>query len=820
MSSRLFHEAFEKLREARNGGGVENPDTDTLVGATDSGPFYITCSLNHGPTFRDALRRNFHETPDNFVGLDGLQQFLESSLVSAPEDKHVLPRAPAGVLLDLSPREQHESHDGRSLAAEDWLSSFATSADAISDVLEVFGSLNDPFLAKRLGEVLWRGLQHGVDAQRIHDVDQVVRCLENAGSSSSDAQRVVRCLENAGNNSFLFREDEEPPADSCSTFFDRFLEGVFDRLEGSSDHVFGGRMIIITHNPWELVAIRKFIARHEEPGCRATQAMPEKSKRELYPLLGAGKNYAVRRIESNSKQLKPAQGQGPREGQIYVLEKVARRFTTAVDQHAAELSAKELRQDAGESVIEPPPTPSFEGSSTSTADDAASSPTDEETRTGNFVGLMSKTPSEAHSPSNSRLDAADAPRSPNNVEYLNFAIVARKGVLKSEGLSNSQMRGDPELAALTTQVNAIYRNQPSQMEKINQRSMDRIHVSVQLEEAIKFLSLVNPDGHYVDCTFGRGGHSKRILENLSGEGRVTGFDIDPVAVKVGKELERADNRFRVLHQPFGRLAKMDLDCSWGRRGAPGKSQPLSGVLLDLGVSSPQLDDRTRGFSAYNRKAGPLDLRMNQTVGVPCSEWLTTITAGQLAWVVKQTCYRLPSPLPERIAAAIVQYQRDNGPFQTTRELAKLLEEIALEEFAFSDPDFPGKSPGLAHIVFCALRIFLNQEVPQLKKALAGAFDKLGTGGRLVVICFTRWEMDVVRTFLREHEAPPSSSKSDASSISKKIPHEKLKELYPNIGSEFALRQVVPPQSPTAAELERNPRAKSTMYVLEKYRAEH
>ncbi|CAE8650805.1 unnamed protein product [Polarella glacialis] len=325
---------------------------------------------------------------------------------------------------------------------------------------------------------------------------------------------------------------------------------------------------------------------------------------------------------------------------------------------------------------------------------------------------------------------------------------------------------------------------------------------------------LGPDRLYVDCTFGRGGHTKHILSMLSASGLVKAFDIDPSAVQAGKVLEGHDGRFEILHAPFGDL---------GSR----VHEPIAGILLDLGVSSPQLDDARRGFSLKNKKDGPLDFRMNQQVGIPASEWLQAVSASQLAWVISSVGYRMDPLLVERIAESILRGQQRVSCFSLTSQFARFLQEL--------DQDFQDEHPGLnlTKLVFYAIRVFLNREMEQLQRVLEAAFQLLEPFGRCVIITFNRWESVAVRRFLRAHEEPPRTATeispsaalpptSDNNSNNNNTPSsekkQRLAELYPLLGSDgaFAVRRTARPAKPTPEELHKNQRSHSSMlHVLEK-----
>jgi 16S rRNA (cytosine1402-N4)-methyltransferase len=357
------------------------------------------------------------------------------------------------------------------------------------------------------------------------------------------------------------------------------------------------------------------------------------------------------------------------------------------------------------------------------------------------------------------------------------------------GLSGSARKRDPILRELFQRQDRLHASRT----KLRAREIGRVHVSVLLHEAVESLMALGPHGLYVDCTFGRGGHSQLILSRLSPDGRLKAFDIDPTAVEVGERMREADSRFEIVHAPFSELAH--------RIDEPHR---VAGVLLDLGVSSPQLDEPHRGFSIKGRKDGPLDLRMNQHAGVPASAWLQTVTEAQLTWVLQQTCHVLEPPLHERVAEELLEWQRCNGPFTSTQQFSKALAGMQ-SELLSEHPTIK-----LASVVKTSIRIFLNQEMEQLQRALEGAFERLEFSGRCCVICFNRWEVATLRDFLRKSEEP-------CVDVARRLPPERLAELYPLLASEkeYAVRRVSRPIRPTQEELERNERAKSSLHVLEK-----
>ncbi|KRC04257.1 ribosomal RNA small subunit methyltransferase H [Hydrogenophaga sp. Root209] len=249
-----------------------------------------------------------------------------------------------------------------------------------------------------------------------------------------------------------------------------------------------------------------------------------------------------------------------------------------------------------------------------------------------------------------------------------------------------------------------------------------IHHTVLLNEAVQALA-INPDGHYVDATFGRGGHSRLILEQLSRQGRLTVFDKDPQAVAAAQALAASDVRLDIRHEGFSHL---------GELGAAS----VDGVLMDLGVSSPQIDDPERGFSF--RHDGPLDMRMDTTRGQSVAQWLETADVSTLSEVIREYGEeRFAQP----IAKAIDRRRQERGPFRTTRELAEVVAgAVKTRE--------PGKDP--ATRTFQAFRIFINAELEELQQALEASLHVLRPGGHLVVISFHSLEDRMVKQFMARH----------------------------------------------------------------------
>ncbi|MFT6916083.1 MAG: 16S rRNA (cytosine1402-N4)-methyltransferase [Motiliproteus sp.] len=252
------------------------------------------------------------------------------------------------------------------------------------------------------------------------------------------------------------------------------------------------------------------------------------------------------------------------------------------------------------------------------------------------------------------------------------------------------------------------------------------HKSVLLDEAVELL-ITDPSGSYVDGTFGRGGHSRVILSQLGAEGRLLGFDKDPQAIAVAEELQQQDARFETIHGSFA-----ELQHQLEQRGLMGK---LDGILLDLGVSSPQLDDPERGFSFLND--GPLDMRMNTQAGESAAQWIARAPEKEIADVMYLYGEERFS---RRIAKAIVA-ERLKEPITTTARLAEIVK--------VANPKWErGKNP--ATRAFQGIRIFVNSELDDLTTCLEQALEGLSVGGRLVVISFHSLEDRIVKRFIRKH----------------------------------------------------------------------
>ncbi len=258
------------------------------------------------------------------------------------------------------------------------------------------------------------------------------------------------------------------------------------------------------------------------------------------------------------------------------------------------------------------------------------------------------------------------------------------------------------------------------------------HIPVLLTEAVAALA-IRPDGVYVDATFGRGGHSRAILAALGPQGRLIALDRDLQAIAEGRLLEQGDTRFRIAHAPFSCLAETLQEMGIAQ---------VDGILLDIGVSSPQIDQVERGFSF--RGDAPLDMRMDTTTGMSAAEWLALASEAEIAEVVRDYG---EERFARRIAKAIVE-ARQQGPLLRTRQLAEICQ-LAVRTRE------PGQDP--ATRTFQAVRIYINRELEELAAVLPQALEALCPGGRLAVISFHSLEDRQVKQFMRAeargHEIP-------------------------------------------------------------------
>lgn len=307
------------------------------------------------------------------------------------------------------------------------------------------------------------------------------------------------------------------------------------------------------------------------------------------------------------------------------------------------------------------------------------------------------------------------------------------------------------------------------------------HITVLLDEAVEGLA-VRANGCYLDGTFGRGGHSRLILEKLGPDGRLLGFDKDPLAIATGNALAAEDGRFVVVQRSFA-----ELGAELAQRALGGQ---VSGILLDLGVSSPQLDDAERGFSFMND--GPLDMRMNPDAGVSAADFIASAAEEEIARVFKEYG---EERFAKRMARAVV-LRRAEQPFTRTADLAQVL--------TVANPAWEkGKNP--ATRAFQGLRIYINNELGDLESGLDAALENLEVGGRLVVISFHSLEDRIVKLFMRKH------AKGERDKLPRDLP------IIPK-AFEPRLKLIGKPVFASEAELAANPRSRSAvMRIAEKVR---
>jgi 16S rRNA (cytosine1402-N4)-methyltransferase len=297
------------------------------------------------------------------------------------------------------------------------------------------------------------------------------------------------------------------------------------------------------------------------------------------------------------------------------------------------------------------------------------------------------------------------------------------------------------------------------------------HTPVLIEEVLAALAL-RPAGLYVDATFGRGGHTARILRALGPEGRLIALDRDPAAIAAGQLRFAQEPRLRLVHGEFGQLATLVR--------AQALSTLCDGIVFDFGLSSPQLDEAARGFS-FN-KDGPLDMRMDPTRGEPVSQWLAQASGAEIRHVIATLG-------EERFAGSIAREivrVREAQPLTRTTALAALLGRVVRTREA-------GKHP--ATRTFQALRIWINDELGQIERGLAQALELLAPGGRLVAISFQSLEDRLVKSFIRRHSQPDPMFAG-------------LPELPPQ--ARPTLRRVGSKQRASLDEIRANPRARSAL----------
>jgi 16S rRNA (cytosine1402-N4)-methyltransferase len=297
------------------------------------------------------------------------------------------------------------------------------------------------------------------------------------------------------------------------------------------------------------------------------------------------------------------------------------------------------------------------------------------------------------------------------------------------------------------------------------------HQTVMLGQALDALAIdgARAAGVYVDGTFGRGGHSRGILERLDPQGRLIAFDKDPEAIAASLAIR--DGRFEIVHGSFASL----LDALRGRQ-----ISAVDGILLDLGISSPQIDDASRGFSF--RQDGPLDMRMNPLHGLSAAQWLEHASQEELREVIRDYG---EERFALQIAKAVVA-RRAERPVSTTRELASLVAGVVRTREKGQDP---------ATRTFQAIRIYINQELAELEQGLAQAMEILNDGGRLVVISFHSLEDRIVKRFLQRLARPPEPP-AHLPIKARDLPRAKVR--------------LVSKQMPLTGEIAANPRARSAV----------
>ena len=303
-------------------------------------------------------------------------------------------------------------------------------------------------------------------------------------------------------------------------------------------------------------------------------------------------------------------------------------------------------------------------------------------------------------------------------------------------------------------------------------SQEFAHLSVLLNETVDGLN-IQSDGIYIDGTFGRGGHSRHVLSHLGENGRLIAIDRDPQAIEAAKQFAD-DPRFQIVHGGFGQLAEYVEEL-----GLTGK---INGVLLDLGVSSPQLDDAERGFSFL--RDGPLDMRMDNSQGQTAAQWIARAEIEDMAWVFKTYGEEKNS----RHIARCIAADREKTPFLRTKDLADLIARITKNKERNKHP---------ATRVFQAIRIYINSELEQIDQALEGALAVLAPQGRLSVISFHSLEDRMVKRFIRRH--------SQAESVPYGLPI-----MEAELNKSRKLKAVSKALKPSDAELELNPRARSSV----------
>lgn len=298
------------------------------------------------------------------------------------------------------------------------------------------------------------------------------------------------------------------------------------------------------------------------------------------------------------------------------------------------------------------------------------------------------------------------------------------------------------------------------------------HISVLMAETLDALN-IQPDGTYIDGTFGRGGHSGEILKRLSEQGKLQAIDQDPQAIAAAQKFAD-DPRFSIAHNRFSHIESVARDA--------GLLGQVDGILLDIGVSSPQLDDAERGFSFM--KDGPLDMRMNPTAGRSAAQWLAEAELEDMVFVIKKYG---EEKFARRIATKIIE-TRVHTEITSTKQLADLIDEAVPVKDKHKHP---------ATRTFQAIRIYINSELEEIQTALQAALTVLKPGGRLVVISFHSLEDRIVKQFIKKQ------SKGEAVPRGLPLTDAQLKQ-------NLTLKAVGKAIKPSQAEIDANPRARSSV----------
>ncbi len=309
--------------------------------------------------------------------------------------------------------------------------------------------------------------------------------------------------------------------------------------------------------------------------------------------------------------------------------------------------------------------------------------------------------------------------------------------------------------------------------------MDSVHdhQPVLLDEVIEALR-IDPEGLYLDATFGRGGHTRAILERLDERGRVVALDRDPAAIEYGRRQFADEARLKLVHCNFSQVAMVLKESQLEQR--------FNGVLMDLGVSSPQLDDAERGFSFMRN--GPLDMRMDTTQGESASEWLMRVEMEDLVFVLKKYG---EEKFGRRIATAILAYRQEQ-PITETEQLVRIIEQAMPVKEKHKHP---------ATRSFQAIRMHVNQELQSIETALEAMLPALAIGGRLAVISFHSIEDRMVKRFMKAKVSRPPIPRG-------------LPVMEPDVALPYRL--ACKPRVAGEQELKSNPRSRSArLRVLER-----